>query len=99
MFRFTPKEWATFAVYIGPICGTIMGASYFLGGKAEKLQRDMQDQRLDFEALKSETYTLPMAAEQALRMAIENPGMRVPDPRNPNEVIVVSGKSQSFDSP
>lgn len=34
-------------------------------------------------------YTLTMAAENALRTALENPGMRVPDPRNPGSVIVV----------
>lgn len=28
-------------------------------------------------------------SEQALRMAIENPGLRVPDPRDPSRVIVV----------
>lgn len=36
------------------------------------------------------TYTLPAAAEVALRMAIENPRMRVPDPRDPNKIIVVT---------
>lgn len=33
--------------------------------------------------------TIAAASEQALRMAIENPGMRVPDPRDPNRIIVV----------
>lgn len=97
MLKYNAKEVVSFAIYIGPICGTIIGASYFLGGKAERLQRDMQDQRIDFEALKAETYTLPMAAEQALRMAIENPGMRVPDPRKPNEVLVVPGRPSAVD--
>lgn len=35
-------------------------------------------------------YTLSAACEQALRMAIENPGYRVPDPRDPNKIIMVT---------
>lgn len=38
-------------------------------------------------------YTLTAASERALRTAIENPGMRVPDPRDPNTIIVVRQKS------
>jgi ribosome biogenesis SPOUT family RNA methylase Rps3 len=33
--------------------------------------------------------TIERAAEVALREAIENPGHRVPDPRDPSEVLVV----------
>lgn len=43
----------------------------------------------DIDAKLEEVYTLSAAAEQALRMAIKNPGMRVPDPRDPNKIIVV----------
>lgn len=41
-------------------------------------------------ALDKEKYSLTAASEQACRMAIENPGMRVPDPRDPSRVIVVN---------
>lgn len=34
-------------------------------------------------------FTKTAAAEQALRMAIENPGIKVPDPRDPNRIIEV----------
>lgn len=37
----------------------------------------------------AEVYTISAATESALREAIENPGHRVPDPRNPGDVIVV----------
>lgn len=95
--RFTAKEAMTFAIYLVPICGSILVSAYYLGGRATELQRDLQDQRSDFEALKRETYTLPMAAEQALRMALENPGMKVPDPRDPNQMLVAPvGKPTSF---
>lgn len=32
-------------------------------------------------------FSLAAASEQALRMAIENPGLRIPDPRDPNRII------------
>lgn len=41
------------------------------------------------DAVKTDRYTLTAASETALRTAIENPGMRVPDPRNPAHVFVV----------
>jgi len=37
-------------------------------------------------------YSLAAASEQALRLAIENPGLRVPDPRDPNTIIAVNDK-------
>lgn len=37
----------------------------------------------------TEYYLLTAASEQALRMAIENPGLRVPDPRDPSKIIHV----------
>lgn len=50
--------------------------------------------RQDIQQLKQEQYSLPAAAEQALRMAIENPGMSVPDPRDPTRVIRVNSVKQ-----
>ena len=41
------------------------------------------------EQVKTDLYTLTAASETALRTAIENPGMRVPDPRSPGKVFVV----------
>jgi hypothetical protein len=40
------------------------------------------------------SFTLDKASEQALRMAIENPGMRVPDPRDPAKIIEVRPRSE-----
>lgn len=39
--------------------------------------------------VEQDRYSLTAASEQALRMAIENPGLGVPDPRDPNRIIVV----------
>ena len=40
-------------------------------------------------SLASDCYHLSSAREAALREAIENPGHRVPDPIDPNKIIVV----------
>jgi len=40
-------------------------------------------------AIQDDRYTLTQAAERALRSAIENPGLRVPDPRDPSTIITV----------
>jgi hypothetical protein len=39
--------------------------------------------------LEKDRYPLSVASEAALRLAILNPGMQVPDPRTPTQVIVV----------
>ena len=43
------------------------------------------------EEAKDERYRMTNASEDALRMAMENPGLRVPDPRNPGRVLVTRG--------
>lgn len=40
------------------------------------------------EAEVAKAYTLAAASEVALRMALENPGLRVPDPRDPSQLII-----------
>lgn len=40
-------------------------------------------------SLERDHYGITAASEQALRQAIANPGHRVPDPRDPNKLIVV----------
>lgn len=44
-------------------------------------------------AIESNRYRISDASEQALRLAIENPGLRVPDPRNTADIIVVAKSS------
>jgi hypothetical protein len=54
------------------------------------LQLSDIDMRLDaMERNVGERFTLAAASEAALREAIENPGHRVPDPRDPNNIIEV----------
>lgn len=57
-----------------------------------KIEVRLDENSAGLALLKSEMYPLAVASEQALRTAIENPGMRVPDPRDPNRIIVVEGR-------
>ncbi|MEM9019953.1 MAG: hypothetical protein AAGC44_05260 [Planctomycetota bacterium] len=41
------------------------------------------------EAKQAQAYTITQASEDALREAIANPGHKVPDPRDPGQLIVV----------
>lgn len=50
---------------------------------------DMQSQ---IKSILDERFTISMAAEQALRHAMENPGTRVPDPRDPRQILKVESK-------
>jgi hypothetical protein len=48
------------------------------------------DIRRDLQALTANAYTMDRASEVALRTALENPGQRVPNPRDPSQIIVVT---------
>jgi len=69
------------------IVTTGMGATWMLSSKFT----DMQNQ---LDTVNEDRYTLTQASERALRTAIANPGMNVPDPRNPSNIIVVQVNSE-----
>jgi len=60
---------------------TAVGGTWKVSTAVNQLQRDVAG-----------SYTLAAASEQALRMAIENPGLRVPDPRDPSKIITTPSK-------
>lgn len=72
-------------VVIGSAISTAVWLTQVIGGLRAKIDESLG--RLD--ALEREQMTVDRAAELALRQAIENPGHRVPDPRNPGKVVVV----------
>jgi hypothetical protein len=74
-------------VSMGGIGGTgIWKAAFILAD----LRRDVQDLRRQSEADRAGSFSMDRASEVALRMAIENPGTRIPNPRDPSQVIVVT---------
>jgi hypothetical protein len=58
------------------------GAVWRIGRVIAKFESRLVD-------LERDKYPMSVASEAALRMAIENPSLKVPDPRDPNRVIQV----------
>lgn len=54
-----------------------------------RLNTEFSKLRTDLTAVQNDSYSKAAAAEQALRLAMENPGLRVPDPRDPTKVFEV----------
>lgn len=75
------------ALLVGAVGGTWTAASYAAG-----IQRQLESISDDFDKFRQDRFTTAMASEQALRTAMANPGMKVPDPRNPGQFFFVEGK-------
>ena len=58
------------------------------------VQSSMDSIQARVTAIETNRYRISDASEQALRLAIENPGMRVPDPRDTSKIIVVETKAK-----
>lgn len=85
---------------VAAVIVVVIGATKWLTSSIDAAKSDMkistanlgnqlQNLTTTLDEVKSNSYTLSKASEQALRTAIENPGFRVPDPRDPNKIIVV----------
>lgn len=61
---------------------TLIGCTAIIVRTVSNIKRDIAE-------LKDHQYTITAACEHALRLAIANPKMNVPDPRNPSELISV----------
>lgn len=71
-------------------CIVIGGASIMASRQVSAALNELADVKIEVAQVRLNSYALAAAAEQALRFAIENPGIRVPDPRDPTRVIVVN---------
>jgi Pyruvate/2-oxoacid:ferredoxin oxidoreductase gamma subunit len=66
------------------IITAIVGCTYWLSNRLSSI-----DSRLS--RLEENHYTVAEAEAHALRLALENPSINVPDPRNPGELLRVGG--------
>lgn len=82
----TFNNWRPLLVFAISIIGTATSATWYLSAKITNFESRMEN-------VENDRYSLTMASERALREAIENPGLRVPDPRDPTKIIVVEIKS------
>lgn len=85
---FGPQTKVTLGVAIS--CAIGIGCSLFYAQQAlAQVQQSLDVVARDVKAIQDDKYTLSSASEYALRLAIANPGMKVPDPRVPDRVICV----------
>ena len=71
------------------VCGSAIATAYYVGWSMGEARSELQQIRELIDSISANSYTKAEAAEVALRQAILNPGMRVPDPSDPKAVIVV----------
>lgn len=90
-------------VTLGAACAVVLslggiawGAASYVGGKFDatnakfdKAELAISALGIDLGAVKADRFTMTAASEHALRTALENPGLRIPDPRDPSKVFVV----------
>ena len=80
-------------VAIGLVVTLLGGAitcTWWIGKRLNKIDGRFTDLSVRLEGIEKrelENYTLAQAEVHALRMAINNPGMSVPDPRDPAKII------------
>lgn len=71
------------------IITSVAGATWFLARDNEKTRTSLAELRRRLDVQEENNYTKPEAEAHALRLAIENPGLRVPDPKDTSKVIQV----------
>ena len=87
------SDASTLNVAIGSAVAVIsfaVAATWWVAKTLGKINTQIKDMSEKW----NNSFTLEKASEQALRMAIENPGMRVPDPRDPTKIIEVKPTSR-----
>lgn len=89
---------ATFTITMGvAACVVVFAvvATWRVTSKLSSIDNNILSMRQELD----NSFTLDKASEQALRMAIENPGMRVPDPRDPTKIIEVKPRTETDETP
>lgn len=95
-----------FIIIVAPLILTIMGATWRVGKVMDGYTAAIRDVnvRVDGEALRidailKDQYSLTMASERALRMAISNPGLTVHDPRDLTKTFRVDEAASTGGTP
>jgi len=87
--KMTIKSVIAICSTIVTVGGLIAGASWRISSAVTDINNQIRGLASAIEDVRTHSYTLDHASEQALRTAIENPSLRVPDPRDPTRLIVV----------
>lgn len=99
--RFNPNSsWITISAAVSAI-GFAVVCTWIVSGQLSDINRQFAAMQLRMDSLEEsigDKYTIARASENALRMALENPGLRVPDPRNPTDLFEVKSASSTSDN-
>lgn len=77
---------------VGLVCSiliTVVTCTWKIASTMNEVNTTMRNLDARVSAIENNRFRISDAAEVALRTAIENPKMRVPDPRDPSKIIVV----------
>ena len=72
------------------IITAVIGAAAVINKRLKSMEDRLATNEQKVVSIETDRYTLSMAVEQALRLAIANPGMHVPDPRDPSKSVTVT---------
>lgn len=78
--------------------GTVAAAAWWIATRLGSIDGKFDALNTSIKEMQADAFPLSRASEVALRMAIENVGMRVPDPRDPHRVIVVNNTHTEHNS-
>jgi len=89
----SPITWGDALIALSVLTAT-GGAVWRIGVLFNRIDKKMDHIDGRVGDLEEDSFGVSKACELALRGAILNPGMRVPDPRDPSQVITVSLEDQ-----
>lgn len=90
-----PVEWSPntkMTLTVGAIFSvllTVVSCTWKMASTMNEVNATMKNLDARVSAIEANRFRISDAAEVALRTAIENPSMRVPDPRDPSKIIAV----------
>lgn len=80
---------------VASVLVTVVTCTWKMASTLNEVNSTMRNLDARVSAVESNRFRISDAAEVALRTAIENPKMRVPDPRDPSRIIAVGPHEDS----
>jgi hypothetical protein len=83
------KSYVTISAVVACL-GFAVGGTWYVASKVNEVNTAIKGLQRELQEMRDGTVTIPRAAELALRLALANPSLRVPDPRNPDQMLQVN---------
>lgn len=87
------KTYVTIGAVGSALVAAVVG-TWYVANRINDLAVSIADLKREIQEMRDGSVTVAKAAELALRMALENPSLRVPDPRSPDRVLQAIRPSQ-----